>query len=100
MQALSVQKLLALSLPKCLMAAKVSQCLIITAEFNPAFQLGHGFSLIGVGGLLGLNRTVLKDPLRDGVRTGAVNNIGVSQNVVANAPRIISDLKIIFSSSL
>ena len=73
-----------------------SMLIIITAEFNPAFQLGYGFSLIGVGGLLGLNRTVLKDPLRDGVRTGAVNNIMFPQNVVANAPRIISDLKIIF----
>ena len=73
-----------------------SLLIIITAEFNPAFQLGCGFSLIGVGGLLGLNRTVLKDPLRDGVRTGAVNNIMFPQNVVANAPRIISDLKLIF----
>lgn len=73
-----------------------SMLIIITAEFNPAFQLGYGFTLIGVGGLLGLNRTVLLDPLRDGVRTGAVNNIMFPQNVVANATRIISDLKAIF----
>lgn len=73
-----------------------SMLIIITAEFNPGFQLGFGFSLIGVGGLLGLNRTVLLDPLRDGVRTGAVNNIMFPTNVVENAPRIISDLKAIF----
>jgi hypothetical protein len=73
-----------------------SMLIIITAEFNPAFQLGYGFTLNGVGGLLGLNRTVLLDPLRDGVRTGAVNNIMFPQNVVANATRIISDLKAIF----
>ena len=73
-----------------------SMLIIITAEFNPAFQLGYGFTLIGVGGLLGLNRTVLLDPLREGVRTGAVNSIMFPQNVIANAPRIISDLKAIF----
>ena len=73
-----------------------SMLIIITAEFNPPFQLGYGFTLIGVGGLLGLNRTVLLEPLRDGVRTGAVSNIMFPTNVVANAPRIISDLKTIF----
>lgn len=73
-----------------------SLLIIITAEFNPPFQLGYGFTLIGVGGLLGLNRTVLLEPLRNGVRTGAVNNIMFPTNVVANAPRIISDLKTIF----
>ena len=73
-----------------------SLLLIITAEFNPPFQLGYGFTLIGVGGLIGLNRTVLVDPLREGVRTGAINSIMFPRDVVANAPRIISDLKAIF----
>lgn len=73
-----------------------SMLIIITAEFIPAFQLGFGFTLMGVGGLLGLNRTVRIDPLRDSVRTGAVNNILFPQNVIANAPRIISDLNTIF----
>ena len=73
-----------------------SMLIIITAEFMPAFQLGFGFTLMGVGGLLGLNRTVRIDPLRDSVRTGAVNNILFPQNVIANAPRIISDLNTIF----
>jgi hypothetical protein len=73
-----------------------SLLIIITAEFLPAFQLGYGFTLIGVGGLLGLNRTMRLEPLREGVRTGAVNSIMFPQNVVENAPRIISDLKSIF----
>lgn len=73
-----------------------SLLVIITAEFFPPFQLGYGFTLNAVGGLLGLNRTVLLDPLRDGVRTGAITNIMFPTNVVANAPRIISDLKAIF----
>ena len=73
-----------------------SLLIIITAEFMPPFQLGYGFTLIGVGGLLGMNRTVMLEPLRNGVRTGAVNSIMFPQNVVANASRIISDLKTYF----
>jgi hypothetical protein len=73
-----------------------SMLIILTAEFLPPFQLGYGFTLIGVGGLLGLNRTMLLDPLRNAVRTGAVNSIMFPQNVIANAPRIISDLRAIF----
>jgi hypothetical protein len=70
--------------------------IIITAEFTPAFQLGYGFTLNAVGGLLGLNRTMLLDVLRESVRTGAVTSIMFPQNVIANATRIISDLKAIF----
>jgi hypothetical protein len=73
-----------------------SLLLIITAEFVPGFQLGYGFVLAGVGGLLGLNRSVLLDPLAQGVRTGAVNSILFPTNIIANAPRIISDLRAIF----
>lgn len=73
-----------------------SLLIIITAEFGTGIQIGMGFTLIGVGGLLGLNRTVKLQPLADGVRTGAVNNIMFPKNVVANAPRIISDLRAIF----
>jgi hypothetical protein len=73
-----------------------SLLVIITAEFSPGIQLGFGFALTGVGGLLGLNRTMLLDPLVQGVRTGAVNRILFPTNVVENAPRILSDLRTIF----
>ncbi|MCK5353650.1 MAG: hypothetical protein KAJ63_00920, partial [Methyloprofundus sp.] len=59
-------------------------------------QLGFGFTLLGVGGLLGLNRTVKIEPLAEGVRTGAADRIMFPQDVVANAPRIISDLRSFF----
>jgi hypothetical protein len=73
-----------------------SLLIIITAEFSPGVQLGYGFTLIGVGGLLGLNRTVILEALALGVRTGAVNGILFPVDPVANAPRIISDLRTIF----
>ena len=70
-----------------------SLLIIITADFGAGIQLGFGFTLIAVGGLLGLNRTMLFQPLMDGVRTGAIDSIMFPQDVVANAPRIISDLR-------
>ena len=69
--------------------------ILITAEFTP-IQLGFGFVLVGVGGLLALNRTLDTDALKIGVRTGAVNSILFPQDIVANISRIISDLKTIF----
>lgn len=73
-----------------------SMLVIVTAEFMPPFQLGFGFTLNAVGGLLGLHRTVLLDPLREGVKDGTINNILFPTDVIANAPRIISDLQAIF----
>jgi Family of unknown function (DUF6603) len=72
-----------------------SLLLILTTDFPP-IQLGFGFTLNGVGGLLGLNRSAQLDTLRDGVRTGAIDDIMFPTDVIANAPRIISDLKAAF----
>ena len=73
-----------------------SLLIIITADFGAGIQLGFGFTLNAVGGLLGLNRKMLFGPLMDGVRSGAIESIMFPQDVVANAPRIISDLRAIF----
>ena len=72
-----------------------SLLLIIVSEFA-RIQLSYGFTLLGVGGLLGLNRTVDLDALQVGVRDGTLNSILFPTDVVANAPRIISDLKRVF----
>ncbi|SKB39527.1 hypothetical protein SAMN05660776_0936 [Salegentibacter holothuriorum] len=73
-----------------------SLLVIISAEFGSGIQLGFGFTLLGVGGLLGLNRTMKLDALATGVRTGAVNGIMFPTNIIENAPRIISDLQDFF----
>jgi hypothetical protein len=73
-----------------------SLLVIITAEFGSGLQLGFGFTLLGVGGIIGLNRVVNADALLAGIRSGAVNNIMFPRDVIANAPRIISDLRAIF----
>ena len=73
-----------------------SLLVILTADFGPGIQLGFGFTLNAVGGLLGLNRTMLFQPLMDAVRSGAIDSIMFPQDVIANAPKIISDLRAIF----
>jgi hypothetical protein len=73
-----------------------SMLIIITAEFGSPIQLSFGFTLSGVGGLLGLHRTMRLQPLVEGVRTGAVNSVMFPTNVVENAPKIISDLRTFF----
>lgn len=73
-----------------------SLLIILTADFGPGIQLGFGFTLNAVGGLLGLNRTMLFQPLMDAVRSGAIDSIMFPQNVIANASKIISDLRAIF----
>ncbi len=73
-----------------------SMVIIISVEFGSGIQLGMGFTLMGVGGLLGINRTVRVEPLTEGIRTGSINNIMFPTDVVANAPKIISDLRAIF----
>ena len=72
-----------------------SLLIIISVEFQ-GIQLGFGFTLNGLGGLLGLNRTMRIDQLAEGVRTGAVESVMFPEDIIANAPRIISDLKRFF----
>src|SRR5579864_565651 len=73
-----------------------SLLIIITVDFGAGIQLGFGFTLLAVGGLLGLNRSMLFQPLMDGIRTDSIESIMFPQDVIANAPRIISDLRAIF----
>lgn len=70
-----------------------SLLLVITTEFGSPIQLGLGFTLSAVGGLLGLNRAMLVDRIAAGVRDGGINSIMFPDDVLLNAPRIISDLK-------
>jgi hypothetical protein len=73
-----------------------SLLVIISAEFGTPFQLGFGFTLNAVGGLLGLNRTMELERIAQGIRTGAIDSVMFPDDVVANAPRIISDLREFF----
>lgn len=73
-----------------------SMLAIIGVEFDPAYALGYGFFLKGVGGLIGIHRTMDLDAIQDGIRTGAIDSILFPSDPIANAPKIISDLRSIF----
>ena len=73
-----------------------SLLIIITAEFGTGIQLGFGFTLLGVGGLLGLNRTMRLEPWPKGSAPGDQAACMFPQDVVANARRIIGDLRTFF----
>ena len=72
-----------------------SLLVIITAEFPP-ISLSFGFTLNGVGGLVGINRTMKTDPLRDGVRNRSLDAVLFPKNVVAEALRLVAALGLIF----
>lgn len=69
--------------------------IIVTVEFTP-IQIGFGFSLNGVGGLAGFNRTMRLDPLRDGIKNRTLDSILFPPDPVANAQKIVSDLQTVF----
>lgn len=73
-----------------------SMLISINAIFWPPFQLSFGFTIAGVGGLVGIHRTLKIDPLRDRIADGAVNSIMFPEDPIENADRIISDLRVIF----
>lgn len=72
-----------------------SLLVVIAGEFPPV-RLGLGFTLNGVGGLLGVNRTVHSAALQDAVRQGSLDSILFPEDPVANATRIVSDLGQVF----
>jgi hypothetical protein len=72
--------------------------IVISAEFEP-IQLGYGFMLLGIGGLIGINRSVNMDAVADAVRDGRLDHVLFPDDVVANAPQIISDLATLFPAA-
>ena len=70
-----------------------SLVVIVTAEGFAPIQLGMGFTLTGIGGLLGINRTVSVDVLRGGLKNGTLGSIMFPPDPIRNAPQIVSDLR-------
>jgi hypothetical protein len=73
-----------------------SLLVLIAVRFTPPIQLGYGFTLNGIGGLLGINRTVDLESLRGGLRAGTLGSVLFPEDPIRNAPQIVSDLQAIF----
>jgi hypothetical protein len=73
-----------------------SLLILLTAEGFAPIPLGLGFTLTGLGGLLGLQRTVSTSTLREGLKTGTLNSILFPVDPLRNAPQLLSDLRRVF----
>jgi hypothetical protein len=74
-----------------------SLLVIVQASGFAPVQLGFGFTLNGVGGLLAINRTVAVEVLRAGVRNKTLDTILRSQDdPTPRAPQIVSTLQTVF----
>ncbi|TFV94747.1 hypothetical protein E4S40_12115 [Algoriphagus kandeliae] len=69
---------------------------IVSVEFATGIALGFGFFLSGLGGILGIHRTIQVERLRDGVRTGTIQNILFPKDIIANINKILTDIKEVF----
>jgi hypothetical protein len=76
-----------------------SLLVIVSVEFPPV-QLGLGFMLVGVGGLLGINRTVSVEGLRAGLKTGALGAVLSPPDPVANAAQLVASLEGLFPPAM
>ncbi|HEU4399517.1 MAG TPA: DUF6603 domain-containing protein [Actinomycetota bacterium] len=70
--------------------------LIITADGFTPVQLGMGFVLTGIGGLIALNRTIDVEAVRAGLSSGVLDSVLFAKDPVRNADRIIATLDRIF----
>ena len=70
--------------------------LIVIAAHFPPVQLGLGFVLTGVGGLVALNRTTAIDPLRAGLKDGSVNSILFPADLSTKPEKVVGDLARLF----
>ncbi len=73
-----------------------SLLLIVSVQFTPGIALGMGFFLSGLGGIIGIHRTMNVDALREGVSNNALDSILFPEDIIQNIDRIIADIKDIF----
>lgn len=69
---------------------------IVTVEGLELFPLGFGFFLSGLGGLIGIHRTILQEPLLAGVRNHTLDHILFAEDPVRNAPALIATVGTVF----
>lgn len=76
--------------------AGMSFVAVLGVRFWPGIQLGFGFAVTGIGGLVGLNRRANTDLLRERLASGAAGNVLFCDDPVANAPTLLGDLDAFF----
>lgn len=73
-----------------------SLLIVVSVQFNPGIALGMGFFLNGLGGMLGIHRTIKINALRDGIKNNTIEQIMFPKNIVANMNSLLPQIKSIF----
>jgi hypothetical protein len=74
----------------------LSLVMLLSARFTPGIQLGFGFQISGLGGLIGVNRRADTDAMRARLASGAATDALFADDPAANAPAILETLGAIF----
>lgn len=69
---------------------------LISARFAPGIQLGFGFAVTGVGGLIGVNRAADAGALEGHFRSGALANALFGDDPIGNAVTTLKTLGAVF----
>jgi hypothetical protein len=70
--------------------------IVIGVHFAPKIDLGFGFTLNGLGGILAIQRMIDTIALRDGLKTDIVGQLLFPSDPVAAAPQILDSLGKVF----
>lgn len=73
-----------------------SLVIFLTAEDFQPIQLGMGFTLNGIGGMVAINRTFDENAIREGMKDGILGSILFPRDPVANAAAVIRALTVAF----
>jgi hypothetical protein len=73
-----------------------SWVLVVGTSFRPGIPIGYGVTIIGIGGIIGIDRRADTDALRERLTSGAVGNILFAEDPVRNAPILLGDLAALF----
>ncbi|RAJ81877.1 hypothetical protein CLV59_104102 [Chitinophaga dinghuensis] len=73
-----------------------SLLIIISAAFQPGIALGMGFFLGGLGGMLGIHRTIHVPALLEGAANNSISNILFPTNIVKNINTLLPQVKTLF----
>ncbi len=70
--------------------------IVIGVRFSPKIELGYGFTLNGIGGILAINRTLDSLELANGLKNDVVGQLLFPADPVAAAPKILDSLGKVF----
>lgn len=71
---------------------------LVNANFPP-IELGWGFTLNGLGGLVALHRTASVDALRAALKADQLSAVLFPKNAITDAPRILAQLETMFPTA-